>query len=706
MSSTQFGLTSTGFVPMRQSDCLADLQGAFIAAFGQNVNLAPNSVLGQIAAIFAERHALLWEAIQDVVNAQTVSGAEGIFVDNLLALAGLQRLAATATVTNPSPVTQSNGDVLNGLVLAGTPGTVIPAGSIIQTTASVPLNFTLDQSVTIAPAVNALQTIVLSQTPTQGNFSLGLTVPSGAVVNTELIDSDFFAGDIQAAIYAVVDPTTSKQPFTDVAVTQAATNVYTVTFGANTPATGQPASGARAQAQIVVATDNLSAQGNESLSTSHVNIGITVAAAGAPAQAVASATCTTTGPNYVASGALSVIGSPITGWQSVSNQLDCITGTNLETDSAAMLRRAARLSASASGPLPAIVDKVSAVSGVTAVSGFENTTAAAEQQIVFSQTPTTGAYALSLAGNTTASIAYSATASDVQAAIAAIAGYEQVTVTGDSTNDLFIDFGGALGAQAQPLSKVYANSTDASISIYFARPPISVEIVAEGGDNTAIAEAIFATNSGGIATYGAPAARTPATASAASTTLSVPSTAKILVGQTASGTGLRANTLVSAVNGDALTVTLSQPTEQALAGTIVAFGTQVQLSDAAGNLYEIAFSRPKEVLVYVQINLTTDLYMTPGVPSSGLNPAAQFNPASIATIQQDVVTAGASLGIGQPVIVRGTSGLASSFRDVAGVLDVSMAVGTDPNSLSGNNIAIAAGAKAVIEQFAVEIAFS
>ncbi|RYF49425.1 MAG: hypothetical protein EOO38_07950, partial [Cytophagaceae bacterium] len=165
---TDFGLTKSGFNPMRQADCISDLQQGFIGAFGQNVNLDDSSVFGQIVGIMGERHALLWEALQDTYNSQYPSGAEGVSVDNLLSLIGIQKLAASSSKTNPSPITQGNGIVLNGLVLYGTPGTTIPAGSIVQTQAQPPQQFTLDNSVTIGSPVNSIQRLLFSNAPTQG----------------------------------------------------------------------------------------------------------------------------------------------------------------------------------------------------------------------------------------------------------------------------------------------------------------------------------------------------------------------------------------------------------------------------------------------------------------------------------------------------------------------------------------------------------
>lgn len=110
-----FGLSLTGFLPKRVEDVIADLESAMKAAFGNNVRLDPKSVNGQLIGIFAERYADLWEAAEDVYLAAYAGSASGSALDDLVALAGIERDPATLSVVT--------------LTLGGTPGTLIPAGS-------------------------------------------------------------------------------------------------------------------------------------------------------------------------------------------------------------------------------------------------------------------------------------------------------------------------------------------------------------------------------------------------------------------------------------------------------------------------------------------------------------------------------------------------------------------------------------------------
>lgn len=95
---------------------------------------------------------------------------------------------------------------------------------------------------------------------------------------------------------------------------------------------------------------------------------------GSPANFTVEAWATVTGPVFAAAASLTVIETPVTGWNSVTNVLDATLGTNLETDSALRIRRQATLQASGSANAQAIRADVLEVSGVTQAAVFENST--------------------------------------------------------------------------------------------------------------------------------------------------------------------------------------------------------------------------------------------------------------------------------------------------------------------------------------------
>jgi uncharacterized phage protein gp47/JayE len=82
-----------------------------------------------------------------------------------------------------------------------------------------------------------------------------------------------------------------------------------------------------------------------------------------------------TGPLPSPAGTLTVIETPVAGWNTVTNAADAVLGADIETDAALRVKRILTLAKAGSATLAAIVSEVAAVPSVTAVLGFENVTA-------------------------------------------------------------------------------------------------------------------------------------------------------------------------------------------------------------------------------------------------------------------------------------------------------------------------------------------
>ena len=469
-----YGLTPEGFVPKRQSVILAEIQEALRTLFGQSINLQPESVFGQFAGIFSGREALIWELAEAVYTSQYPTGAEGTSVDNILALSNLKRLAAAPTKTSPTTAG------IPGLVLYGTAGTLIPAGSIVSVFGQPLYQFSLDADVVIAAAVDAIQQIYFSSVPTIGNF----TIQIGVLV-TGTLAYNATAADVQTAIRLLAG-------YGNVTVTGTFSTGFTVNFLGT--------SGAQAQPLITTPVNTLF---NGIVA---VNTNPTVIVAGAPAQGIGSATCTINGPIPAPAGTLTVIDTPVAGWSSVTNPLDAIPGRNLETDTEAMTRRELLLSSQGNGPLQSIVQKVLLLPNVEQAIGFENLNDAALQELSFSLVPTGGAFQLFINGNQTNPIAYNDTAATIQTELRALPGYDQTLVSGDFQFGFTIDFNGANGGQPQDLllvqNNTLTNSGAVTVTVSYGRPGHSFEIVVVNGEDPAIAQTIFDTKPAGIQTYG------------------------------------------------------------------------------------------------------------------------------------------------------------------------------------------------------------
>lgn len=470
-----FGLTINGFVAKRQSQIQSEIQDSLRSAFGQNINLLPESVFGQIVGIFSERESLVWELSEAVYSSQYPGGAEGVSVDNILALNALKRLAASPSRAN--------------VFLYGTPGTLIPAGSLIHVDGSATDQFSTDSDATIAAAIDCVQTVLFTAVPTSGHFKLSIVDPGGVTRTTGFMEWDDVAADLQTLIQALTG-------YGDATVTGSFTTGFTITF------TGD--SGEQPQNLMVSSANTLS-------SGSAVNVGVLMTTEGALAEIEVGVTCINTGPTYAPAGTLTEIDSAITGWESVNNPEDADVGTNTETDTEALLRRSQVLASNATGSLQGITAKVRGLDNVNNVVGFENTSIFQDfstQFIDFSAIPTAGQFQIRLGGSpgdSTSLIDYNDTAADWETAIQAISGYEDVTVTGNITDGFVITF--PVNFFGQPPALI-TNSTLVSgmdvveSEVSGGRPAKSFEIVVDGGDDDEIAQKIFDNKPAGIASFG------------------------------------------------------------------------------------------------------------------------------------------------------------------------------------------------------------
>lgn len=851
-----FGLTPLGFIIKQQQQILAEINTDLKKAFGANTNVGPEAVFGQIAGIFSEREALLWQLGDAIYSSQAPGGAVGLSVDNILALNNLKRLGARPTITNNSPTTQLNGITLYGLVLKGTAGTNIPKDSIIQNLSQPPLSFLLDNQVTISPAISAVQTIFFGNTPDSGAFSLSIEDLNGKILNTPSIPFSTLASvtklniattpvggssfeivltragfvlttapiptsgvfptalqiqnairalssygavivtgsagaylidwagisnpvttitnnttgsvitivnSLQASINNLLDntsivakadtsnggttlsnldttklftgmqvtgtgipgnthiisltsnsavisnPATSDgtqvdltfanfYPYTDVQVSGSFSSGFVISFGILTLIGDNPSSSIQPQARMSVVTNTLL------MGIVVTNINIVNTSIGAPAQAVGSATCTQNGPNFVGAETLTVIGTPISGWDSVTNQLDCITGANTETDTEALIRRDSLLSAQANGPIQAIVQKVRELSGVTAVVGFTNLTGAAQQIISFASVPVSGSWKYSVGGQTTNPLAFNATAAQVQTEVQALPGFERTLVTGNVQFGFVINFNGANGGQSVGLGFISNNTTGVTITVDFGRPPKSFEIVVEGGLDQEIAQKIYDTQPAGIQSYSNPTAITTGSAVFGSNILTVTSTQGIKEGNAIFGAGIAFGALVVSVGVG--TVTMSLAAVGNSSGAKMIFNHTITVFDEFDNPVLIAFSRPTPIPIYVVIALTTDIYNIPGDPSSGANPNSKFQPGTVTTIQSDIVNIGLAIPIGGLIIGFGSNGLIGAFNDIPGIVSYTLFFGLSPSPGSNANIQMQAEQRALFEQFNVVVSFT
>lgn len=90
-----YGLTGSGFNLPPMSDLVEETKKTFKSAFGEDFNTESNSVADKLIQIFNEREYQLWLLMGSVYYAQTMQGAEGIYLDDLLGKRGIYRLGKT-----------------------------------------------------------------------------------------------------------------------------------------------------------------------------------------------------------------------------------------------------------------------------------------------------------------------------------------------------------------------------------------------------------------------------------------------------------------------------------------------------------------------------------------------------------------------------------------------------------------------------------
>lgn len=90
-----YGLTGSGFNLPPMDDLVQETKKTFKSAFGEDFNTESNSVADKLIQIFNEREYQLWLLMGSVYYAQTMQGAEGIYLDDLLGKRGIYRLGKT-----------------------------------------------------------------------------------------------------------------------------------------------------------------------------------------------------------------------------------------------------------------------------------------------------------------------------------------------------------------------------------------------------------------------------------------------------------------------------------------------------------------------------------------------------------------------------------------------------------------------------------
>lgn len=110
-----FGVDETGFFIKTLNDLVESVGTRLADAFGAGVDLSYDTVLGKIRGVLAGELDELWQQAQNLYNSRVRQNADGVLLDNLAALLGLERNGPTKAIADVD--------------LTGTADTVVPAGT-------------------------------------------------------------------------------------------------------------------------------------------------------------------------------------------------------------------------------------------------------------------------------------------------------------------------------------------------------------------------------------------------------------------------------------------------------------------------------------------------------------------------------------------------------------------------------------------------
>lgn len=295
-------LTADGFVPKRTPQLKLELEQRMLETFG-GINLAPESVFGQLVGLTIDQQNDLWAQLEELYWSQYPDSAVGVNLDRVAAINGVARLPARAT------------SVL--AVVSGTAGTAIPVGRIARAVDGQ--DFALAGAVTINAATSVGVRIAVNTLTANTNYTITL----GGVAFTYNSGAAPTAASILTNLLGMLPTWVTSQLTSGAAAASLA-----LTYETPTP--------------IVVS-------GLMTI-TEVSNYGTFLAQ--------------TPGPTSVPAGTLAEIMTPVSGWVAVTNRAPGTAGQFVETDDELRLRRAVSLRLGGSNTLDAIVSHLQQTPGV------------------------------------------------------------------------------------------------------------------------------------------------------------------------------------------------------------------------------------------------------------------------------------------------------------------------------------------------------
>jgi uncharacterized phage protein gp47/JayE len=135
---SSYGVLTTGFSKKDIDIIVDELEAAFRVVFGDGINTQATSAFGQIIGIISEREADMWDLAEAVYNAQYPDTAGNQSLDNVMALTGIERIAAAETTVD--------------VICTGLAATVLTVGRVVTNAADVRFESTEEKTLALATA--------------------------------------------------------------------------------------------------------------------------------------------------------------------------------------------------------------------------------------------------------------------------------------------------------------------------------------------------------------------------------------------------------------------------------------------------------------------------------------------------------------------------------------------------------------------------
>lgn len=314
---SDYGLTAQGFNPKPFEAITKELQEELISNLGP-LNFDDNTVISNIVNIFAEREALIWQAVQSLYDSMSPSAATGVSLDNQVGFIGLKRLEGNYSYVT-AQITAENY-------------TTIPEGSIAYIE-NKDNNFLLSTEIVVSN--ESCVGIFLSVTDTtMSDYSL--------TINTIILAYTKKQQDtpitIAVALKALIDQNSILKEILTVDVTDSNLNIKSTSY----------------MTSFAI----------------YVSNGVTIINTTTNGKFISETKGSIPVPPY----SLNKIKTLVPGWISINNNVAGVTGRDDETDYDLRERRKISLSLTGRGTLESLQAKILNLKEVTAVLVEENTT--------------------------------------------------------------------------------------------------------------------------------------------------------------------------------------------------------------------------------------------------------------------------------------------------------------------------------------------